>query len=215
MIFIYGRKTSKIKTATDHIGVCSSCNSIGLEFEIYRDYFHLFWIPLFPLGRNKFGVRCPKCGQSDNLNPRVEHFKSITGTPVYLFSGSFLIAVLIGSMVIANLNKQKEKALFVGDPKVGDVYMMRENVNDTTFYYFLRVARIQNDSVIVYPNIFRYFGFVSKLNEKDHFITEEFFYTKKELRDLLDNHGITSVERGYGDYEGFNRIETVVRDSIK
>jgi hypothetical protein len=118
-------------------------------------------------------------------------------------------------MVIGNINTQKEKALFVADPKVGDVYRIRKDVKDSTYYYFLRVARIQSDTVIVYPNILQYFSFITKLNEEDHFITQEFFYTKKELSELLEKGEINSVERDYGDYEGFNRIEDYEMDSVK
>lgn len=122
--------------------------------------------------------------------------------------------MLIGTLVIANINTQKEKALFVADPKVGDVYLIRKDVNDSTYYYFLRVARIQQDTVIVYPNAFQYFSFVYKLNEQDYFVTEEFYYTKKQLQELLERGEINSVERGYDDSEGFNRIKDIQFDSV-
>jgi len=141
---------AKIKTTTDHIGTCTACNSIGLEFQLFRDYYHLFWIPLFPIGDKEFKVHCTKCGKPNNFNPRVKHFESVTRTPVYLYSGLLIFFTLIITLVIGNINTQKEKALFVADPKVGDVYAIRKNVSDSTFYYFLRVARIQSDTVIVY-----------------------------------------------------------------
>jgi hypothetical protein len=215
MIFIYGRRKAKIKKTSDHIGSCTTCNSIGLEFEIYRDYFHLFWIPLFPIGVKESKVHCTKCGKPNDFHPRVKHFESVTRTPVYLYSGMLIFLMLVLSLVFANINTQKEKALFIADPKVGDVYRIRKDANDSTYYYFLRVARIQRDTVIVYPNILQYFGFITKLNDEDHFVTQEFFYTKKELKELLEKGEINSVERGYGDYEGFNRIEDIELDSIR
>jgi hypothetical protein len=69
--------------------------------------------------------------------------------------------MLIVTIVFANINTQKEKALFIADPKAGDVYRIRKDVNDSTYYYFLRVARVQKDTVIVYPNILQYFGFIT------------------------------------------------------
>jgi hypothetical protein len=215
MIFIYGRKKAKIKSTTDHIGACTTCNSIGLEFEIFRDYYHLFWIPLFPIGDKEFKVHCIKCGKPNNFNPRVKHFESITRTPLYLYSGLLIFLTLIITLVIGNINTQKEKALFVADPKVGDVYAIRKDVNDSTYYYFLRVARIQSDTVIVYPNAFQYFSYVYKLNDQDYFVTQEFFYTKKELKELLEKGEINSVERDYDDSEGFNRIKDIEMDSVK
>lgn len=215
MIFIYGRRKAKIKTTTDHIGACTTCDSIGLEFDIFRDYFHLFWIPLFPVGDKESKVRCIKCGKPNNFNPRVKHFESVTRTPIYLYSGPLLFLTLIIVLVIANINTQKEKALFIADPKVGDVYRMRKDVGDSTFYYFARIARIQSDTVIVYPNTFRYFRYVYKLNDQDHFVTEEFYYTKKELKELFEKGEINSVERDYDDTKGFNRIRDLDMDSVK
>jgi hypothetical protein len=215
MIFIYGRKKAKIKKAIDQMGACTTCNSIGLDFEIYRHYYHLFWIPLFPSGDKESIVYCTKCGKPNNFNPRVKHLEFVTRTPVYLYSGLLIFMMLIGTLVVANINTQKQKALFVADPKVGDVYRMQKQENDSTFYYFLRVARIQGDTVGVYPSAFRYFGFVYKLNNEDYFVAQEFVYTKKELRELLEKGEINSVERDYDDSEGFNRIKEIEMDSIK
>ncbi|HMG89829.1 MAG TPA: hypothetical protein VK589_07210 [Chryseolinea sp.] len=215
MIFIYGRRKAKIKKTSDHVGSCTTCNSIGLEFEIYRDYFHLFWIPLFPIGSKESKVYCTKCGKPNNFNPRVKHFESVTRTPIYLYSGLLICSMLVATLVFANINTQKEKAVFIADPKVGDVYRIRKDINDSTYYYFLRIARIQSDTVIVYPNTLQYFGFITKLNDDDHFVTQELFYTKTELKELLEKGEINSVERGYSDYEGFNRIKEIEMDSAR
>jgi hypothetical protein len=215
MIFIYGRKKAKIKKTTDHIGACTTCNSIGLEFEIFRDYYHLFWIPLFPVGDKESKVYCITCGKPNNFNQRAKHFESISRTPVYLYSGLLLFFTLIITLVIGNINTQKEKALFVSDPKVGDVYAIRKDVSDSTYYYFLRVARIQSDTVIVYPNAFQYFRYVNRLNDQDYFVTQEFFYTKKELKELLEKGEINGVDRDYDDSYGFNRIKDIDMDSLK
>ncbi|MBP6302340.1 MAG: hypothetical protein KBB37_10125 [Bacteroidia bacterium] len=214
MFFIYGRKKAKIKSATDYIGTCSSCNSIGLEFDIFRDYFHLFWIPLFPVGDKESKGHCTKCGYPNNFNPRVKHIESITMTPVYLYSGLLMFFTLIGIMVVGNINTQKEKALFIANPKVGDVYQIRKEVGDSTYFHFLRVARIQRDTVVVYPNAFQYFRYVHKLNDQDYFVAQELFYTQKELKELLEKGEIYGVERDYEDADGFNRIKEIDTGSV-
>ncbi len=108
MFLIYGRKKAKIKSITDHIGACTSCNSIGLKIEIYREYFHLFWIPFFPIGVKESKVTCTSCGKPNDYNPRVKDVEAVTRTPVYLFSGIILVVVLIALLVNSNLNTQKE-----------------------------------------------------------------------------------------------------------
>lgn len=99
-------------------------------------------------------------------------------------------------------------------PKVGDVYLIRKEIHDSTFYYFSRVARIQSDTVIVYPNTLQYFRFTSRLNDEDYFLTEEFYFTKAELKQMLEKGEINSVYRTYGDYEGFDRIRSLEADTL-
>lgn len=214
MFLIYGRRRARIKKTQDFVGACSSCNSIGLEFEIFREYFHLFWIPIFPFGDKESVVYCKNCGKSNNHNPRVKHVESVTRTPIYLYMGLVAFGLMIGSVIFMNLKTQKEKAEFVSDPKIGDVYLMKNEETDTTFYFFLRVTRIQNDTVIVYPNAFQYFGFVSNLNNEDYFIGQEYFYTKDELRQLLEESKLVSVNRGYDESENFNKVRFIPTDSL-
>jgi hypothetical protein len=58
-------------------------------------------------------------------------------------------------------------------------------------------------TVLVYPNAFQYFRYVSKLNDQDYFVAQEFFYAKKELKELLEKG------RDYDDSYGFNRIKDI------
>lgn len=46
-------------------------------------------------------------------------------------------------------------------------------------------------------------------------MTQEFYYTKKELKELLEKGEINGVDRDYDDSYGFNRIKDIDRDSLK
>lgn len=215
MFFILGTEKAKIKKTTDHGGACTNCSSSGLAFEVFRNYYHLFWIPLFPIGGKESKVSCTTCGESNNYNPRVKHVESSARTPFYLYAGPIIFLVLVGLMVFANISTQKEKALFIADPQVGDVYLIRKDANDSVYYHFLRVASIQEDTVTVYSNTLQYLRFVTKLDDDDYFVRQGFPFTKKELKALLEKGEINSVERGYDDAEGFNRIQDIELDSIQ
>jgi hypothetical protein len=136
-----------------------------------------------------------------------QEYESQTKTPIYLFSVPILIAGLIVLLVIGNVASQKEKKAFVANPEVGDVYRIRREENNSTTYYFLRISNISGDTVSVYHNDLEYHGFVTKFNGEDFFVkNEELLYTKDELKQMLENDEINSVERGYGNGEGFNRL---------
>jgi hypothetical protein len=214
MFVIYGRKASCIKKTFDHIGTCTSCNAVGLNVNVYKKYFHIFWIPFFPYGAKEFEVHCHTCGKANNYNDRVKHFAAITRTPIYLFSGLLLVAGLVVWMIFVNQRTQRDKALFIANPQVGDVYTLRQDFNDTTQYTFLRVARIEGDSVFAYPNQYRYFSFTSRLDETDAFLELELGYTRQELKGLLESGEINGVDRQYGDEEGFNRIKSFVPEDL-
>jgi zinc-ribbon family len=208
MFIIYGRRKARIKKYTDNQQACQSCKTFNLDIKVYRDYYHLFFIPIFPVGDKTVKIRCNNCGEPMRLETIQKHYESISKTPFYLYTFPILFAGLIIFLVNANLNTQKEKVLFVDNPKVGDVYRIRKDVNNKTTYYFLRLVRISGDTVVAYHNNLKYSGFISKLNDDDFFIKdEELYFLKPELKQMLEKMEINSVCRNYGDYEGFNRIK--------
>ena len=207
MFLIYGRRTARIKSYTDNQQSCKSCKSFDLNVKVYRDYYHFFFIPFFPAGDKTVKIYCNSCGEPLRVDSIQKHYEDSTKTPFYLYTGVLLIAGLILLLVNANLNTQKEKKRFVDDPMVGDVYRIRKEENNSTSYYFLRVSQINGDTVFAYHNNLVYGGFITKLNDDDFFVkTDELIFTKKGLKEMLDRAEINSVERNYGDSEGFNRI---------
>ncbi len=214
MVYIYGRRKTRIKKITDYEGLCSNCNSNGLTIEIYREYYHLFWIPLFPVGAKDGIAICNKCGTRNDYNPRVIHFESNTKTPIYLYLGLMVFMSLILMGIYKNIKTDKDNDLFISEPKIGDVYRLKEKDENGMFYYFLKVVRIQNDTIIVYPNTLQYFGIVSMLNYDDYFVNQELFYSKIELKELLGKGDINAIYRSYEDELGFNRIMNLNLDSL-
>jgi len=207
MFVIYGRRTIRIKKYTDNRNYCKSCNSFGLNVRVYKEYFHLFFIPFFPTSDKTVKIYCNNCREPYRVDSVQMEYEKSTKTPAYLYSGLILIGSLILLLVNANIRTQKEKAKFIENPKVGDVYRIRKDENNSTSYYFLRVSQINGDTVLAYHNNLIYHSFITKLNDDDFFVKgEEFFFTKRNLKEMLDKDEINSVERNYGSAGGFNRI---------
>ena len=90
---------------------------------------------------------------------------------------------------------------------MGDVYRIRKDENNTTTYYFLRLASIRGDTLVAYHSHLEYSKFVTRLNEDDFFVKdEEVYLLRAGLKQMLDDGEINSVERDYGNSRGFNRI---------
>ena len=208
MFLIYGRRKVRIKAYTDNQNACTDCKAFDLNIKVYREYFHVFYIPFFPTGIITSSIQCNNCGNSIRIDSLQKQYETLTKKPIYLYSGLILIATAILFLVNANLNTQKEKRKFVDNPQVGDVYRIRDEQNKSTEYYFLRISKINGDSIFTYHSNLVYNGFVYKLNDDDFFSKEEeLLFTRAELKKMLDDDEIEAVERDYSDSEGFNRIK--------
>src|SRR5438105_2684044 len=100
-------------------------------------------------------------------------YEKATRTPIYFYSGLILAAGLIMLLGVGNINTQNEKAVFVAKPQIGDVYTIRKDEKDSTFYYFLRLSQIKGDTIFAYHNNLMYYGYVSQFNDNDFFLSNE------------------------------------------
>jgi hypothetical protein len=208
MLILYGRRTTRIKKYTDNQQCCKNCGAFDLDVRVYRSYYHVFFVPVFPVGDKSVQISCNNCGEPVRVDSLRKHYDGLSNTPIYLYSVPILFAGLVAILINANLNTQKEKKAYVDNPKTGDVYRIRKDENSSTTYYFLRLVSIKGDTVVAYHNNLEYHRFITKLKDDDFFVKdEELYFTKDELKQMLDKMEINSVERNYGDYEGFNRIK--------
>ena len=208
MFIILGRRTLRIKKFTDHRNYCKSCNSFDLNVKVYKEYFHIFFIPVFPTEDKSVKIVCNNCGDPYLVDTLQKDYERSTKNPIYLYSGLILLVFLVVLIVNENIKTQKEKSKFIENPKAGDVYLIRKDDNNSTSYYFLRVTEINGDTIFVYHNNFAYNGFITKFNNDDFFDKkDELIFTKKDLKEMLANDEINSVKRNYGNNEGFNRIK--------
>lgn len=208
MFVFYGKRKARIKRYTDNSHACQSCGIFDFDVKVYREFYHIFFIPAFPVGYKSVEIRCKSCGEPLRLEALKKQYESASRTPFYLFSFLILFVGLILFLVYEIDKTQKEKANFVLNPKVGDVYTIRREVNNIPTYYFLRLNRISGDTVIALHSNLEYSDYISELNADDFFVKEdEIYLMKSDLKQMLDSLEINSIERAYGDDEGFNRIK--------
>jgi hypothetical protein len=208
MFIIHGKRGLRIKSYTDSSQQCSNCKSFDLRVAIYRRYFHVFFIPFFPIGIKSSALWCHDCGQQFRMDSLQTQYEKNTKTPFYLYTGPILIGLLILLLVNESIKSGKKNKEFVQNPKTGDVYLIRDDSGKTTSYYFLKVASIHGDTLSVFHNKYEYSRFISRLQDDDFFEAgEELLYTKKEMLQMLDKGEINSVERDYDDDKGFERVK--------
>lgn len=208
MFLIKGTRKLRIKTWRYHDRQCDSCKDFDLTIKVYKDYYHVFFIPLFATGIKSSVITCNNCGvliRSDSLSK--EH-ESKTRVPFYLYSGVILVASVVLAAFATSLWNQYERSRYVSSPKVGDVYFIKTEASPLDGYNFLRVKRISGDSVITADNSMVYLTSASSFDSVDYFdANREKGYTKTQLKQLLEKGAIENVYRGYDEATGFNRIK--------
>jgi len=195
MFIIYGKRQVKTKSYTHHEYPCKNCNDFDLKIDVYREYFHVFFLPLFPIGK-EIKIRCNNCGEPKWINSIQQQYEKSGSPPFYLYTGIILAVGLVLLVIVVNLNTQMQKAKFVANPLVGDIYTIRSDEKGTASYYFLKVSKVNGDTVHAYHNNLVYHSYVSTLNSGDFFVEgEELIFTKKDLKAMLDKKEINSVDR--------------------
>jgi hypothetical protein len=208
MFILYGRRTVCIKMETDNHQVCNSCESVGVDVLVYREYFHIFFLPIAPSGPKNAIIQCSQCRESKWYKDARKLYEQVTRTPVYFYSGLIIVATLLILLVPVIINTKNNKDTYVANPIVGDVYTITKEENDTTYCYFLRVSQIKGDSIWAYHNNLEYIGYANQFNNFDYFLSsEEIGFSKKGLQQMFDKGTIYAVYRTYGSATGFDRVK--------
>lgn len=102
MLFFYGVRSTHLKTSPleNNQIQCQHCHNSSMQMSIFGRYAHLFWIPLFSIG--KTGVsQCSHCKQtlrkrefSSQLKSEYQKIKATAKIPFWYFSGLILIGLL-------------------------------------------------------------------------------------------------------------------------
>jgi hypothetical protein len=200
-MIIYGsRATQLVKEGLSD--KCPHCGSYSLQLYIFQRYAHVFWIPMFPIG--KIGVaECTSCKKtwkkkefSDTTRLSYQNLKSQAKTPAWTFTGLGVLAVIIGITIYSEQKKKEKSGKLILAPVAGDVFEIKLNDGQYTLY---KVNDVRSDSVFV--NLSEYetnmesgFGDLKNKGESA-FSAVSIGLTKKQLKEMFDKGEIINVER--------------------
>jgi len=102
MFLITGGHRTLLKTDISPHGVCPSCGEKGtVGNSVWGMYFHVFWIPTFPIGKTGLAM-CLNCEHTipvKEMPHAIERdyrlLKSQTTVSIWYFSGSIVLTILI------------------------------------------------------------------------------------------------------------------------
>lgn len=208
MFFIYGKKKGKIKTYQEHQHKCSYCGAYNMSACVYEEYFHIFFIPFFPIGNKNTSIHCNECNMPFRQYVLEQEYEKKGKAPFYYYSLSIVFIGLIMLGIWYHFKSREETNIAIANPANGDVYLINIHENDKAGYYFLRVIDVAGDTVFCHHNMGIYGRYLSEMQADDYFQSDDTLrYSKATIKSMLEKEEIVSVERGYDKTSGFNNIK--------
>jgi hypothetical protein len=160
-MLIFGTRNKTTWTSDAAASVpCDACNQKSLRPFVVQRYFHVFWIPVIPIGKNVL-FECGHCQRTlepkdgpRELDTQAQRAKASARTPLYMFVGLALLAVLLSvGAVQASANAKNAKA-WIAAPRAGDLYVLKAEVfpelkGEGASYVVARVDGVTADGVNV------------------------------------------------------------------
>ncbi len=109
-MIIYGSRAVHLKSAQLTAATCPSCKTKGsLILSLFRKHAHIFWIPLFPIGKKGFS-KCQHCKHvledkemPASIREQYNRLKQEAKGPIWQFVGLFLFGVLFALPFIVTI----------------------------------------------------------------------------------------------------------------
>ncbi|MFL9838396.1 hypothetical protein ABS768_12850 [Flavobacterium sp. ST-75] len=191
-----GKETGGGKIRT----TCINCQEpTTINILIVQRYAHIYWIPFFPSGK-KAVSECSNCNHvlekknfPEKYKNGYEEIKSRTKTPIWMFTGVGIIALIIIALFIVGRQNDSENAELALSPQKGDIYEIKLSNEQYTIY---KVDKVEGNTVYFFENEYmtdRLSG-VEELLEKP-FTTESYPVMKTDLKVMLENGEIMDIER--------------------
>lgn len=201
MIF-YGTKASNIKNGQVINVDCPHCETnTSMNYAVFGKYAHVYWIPFFPIGKTTV-AECNNCKRTfeyselpQPIQTKLDREKEKDGakTPIWMFSGLGVIAVLVAIGYVVSGQTEKKEAEYLKAPKVGDIYKFESNPG---FYSTMKVESVLKDSVHVLINDMET-NKTSGINDidKPENYKELYGYSKEQIRKMYKDNEIYEIER--------------------
>lgn len=202
MLFYYGTKATNLKSGKIVNVDCPNCNTnVSMIFSVFGKYGHLYLIPFFPIKKLTF-AECNSCKKtfeqvelSSTIQQKIEREKEKdkVKTPIWMFSGLFIIAAIAGFISYDSHQTDLNTATFIKNPKVGDVYFFNAENNH---YTTMKVNQISKDSVTVFMNEMEIDrkADIDKI-DLDKYYKSKYSISKKDILKLYNQEKIYEIKR--------------------
>jgi hypothetical protein len=202
MIFYYGTKATNLRNGQIINVDCPNCNTnVSMIYSVFGKYGHLYLIPFFPIKKLTFAEcnSCKKTFEQKELPSPIqqklerEKEKNKVKTPVWMFSGLFLIAAIIGLVSYTSHQTNLDTAAFIKNPKAGDIYYLSLVEGH---YTTIKINQVSKDSLTVFLNDMEIDGksYIDNIDIDKNY-TKKSNISKKDILKLYNEKKIYEVKR--------------------
>ena len=199
-MIIYGHRSAHLGSSKPNHLECPNCNTKGsTEIHVFRRHAHVFWIPLFPMGR--YGVsECSHCKQvyekkemSSDIRAEYDIASMDAKGPIWQFAGLVIIALLaIGAYFVGEQNKEDNLAK-LNTPEVGDIYECEYGEGFSTF----RIEAVEADSLLIVENDYETDekSGIDDINLPENYSTLVYKISRSDLAGRFERDEILDINR--------------------
>lgn len=199
-MIIYGTRSSHLHSEQLTQEKCPNCDAKGSVYAgIFSRYFHVFWIPFFPIGKSAV-TQCQTCKHAMkerempvSFRNFISEAKSRIAVPRWHFSGLALVVLLVVWIAYTGSQSKEQEQVYIKSPKVGDVYRYKLANNYSTF----KVVNVTEDSVVVYPNQYEStkMAGIYQIDKPENYMIIPMSYSLDELTSMYKEGTIYSIDR--------------------
>lgn len=200
-MIIYGSRATHLKTERVNNVKCDYCNQQNQHtISVYGKYAHVFWIPLFPIGKKAVSecTHCKSTLEKKDMNEQLKRahneVKQNTKTPIWNWAGFGVLALLIGAGMFASNKHKKDVVNFIAQPKKGDIIEYSSSKGN---YSTLKITNVANDSVYVVANSMEIAkkSKIYKIDKEKNYNAERYALSLKDYKNAFDTKRFLDVDR--------------------
>lgn len=196
-MIIHGSRTRIIgaEQTIDH--ACTACGQSPVFGSTLQRYFHIYWVPVFPLSR-KIAVQCGHCLKTE-VAAKPTNFR-LAKHPLSSFAGLVLIAVFFAAIWYSNDRDKTVLQVAKLNPHAGDTFIMKVKGETEQELILLKVVSVDEGSVNALMSKSTYRSVLSARRA----------FTKSDREQLLNPQTLYIPLKDFREFEH----EDVIRESI-
>lgn len=200
-MLIFGSRASKIASETLE-DKCANCARHTVQVFVFQKYAHLFWIPLFPIGKSTI-TECSHCKKISTLKESSSTLSGIyhspvsgVKTPIWTYSGIGVMVVLVTWAIFIDKQKVERNARIILNPVYGDVYEVKKGHDQYTLF---KVDDVIEDTVYLFVSQYetnKASGLASLKNKGDDAYSDASEpMLLNDLKSMLEKGEIIDIDR--------------------